>query len=215
MVRSKHEIWKKFGDPYQHDGLGGEEESTKSKYCKCCACDELIIAASARLRDHWDKCKKRPRAIGQLDAGFRPSRNKVARLRTDQGKEPGSSQGSTGTTNTVQHSSSLWSSSLSATRTSSSSAALQLGLGTFSPSGDTDNDSSFFSGGRQHFDYLKAGKTERLNVLFARAVHRTATPYSAFSHPTWKAFFHALRGCYQLPSRASIGGELMQYEYSQ
>ena len=31
---------------------------------------------------------------------------------------------------------------------------------------------------------------QKLNVLFAPAVHGT-TPYSAFGHPTWKAFFHA------------------------
>lgn len=48
--------------------------------------------------------------------------------------------------------------------------------------GDTDNYSSFVLGGCQHFDSLKAGgKMHRLNVLFARAIHRTATPYSAFS----------------------------------
>ena len=70
--------------PYQPGGHGGEE-SMKSKYCKCSACDEPVIAASARLQDHWDRCKKRPRAIGQLDAGFQPSRNKVARRHTDHG----------------------------------------------------------------------------------------------------------------------------------
>jgi hypothetical protein len=49
--------------------------------------------------------------------------------------------------------------------------------------------------------------------LFARGVHRTAMPYYAFEHPTWKFFFQALRGCFQLPSLAAISGELMQVEY--
>ncbi len=51
-------------------------------------------------------------------------------------------------------------------------------------------------------------------MLFARAVHRTATLFSAFEHPSWKAFFRALRGCYQLPSSAAIAGDLMRAEYT-
>ena len=50
MVRSKHEIWKRSVYPYQPGGLCSEE-STKSKYRKCSACDEPIIAISARLQD--------------------------------------------------------------------------------------------------------------------------------------------------------------------
>lgn len=73
--------------------------------------------------------------------------------------------------------------------------------------------SSFFSGGRQHFDFLKPGETEKLNVLFARAIHRTATPYSAFEHPAWKDFFRALQSSYQIPCRTAIGGSLMRNEY--
>lgn len=72
--------------------------------------------------------------------------------------------------------SSLWSSSpTAATR----GAASQVGLRAISPSGNTDNtSSSLFSGGCQHFDSLKkAGKMQKLNVLFAPAVHGT-TPYS-------------------------------------
>ena len=84
--------------------------------------------------------------------------------------------------------SSLWSSSPTA---DTRGAASQVGLRAISPSGNTDNtSSSLFSGGCQHFDSLKAGKMQKLNVLFAPAVHGT-TPYSAFGHPTWKAFFHA------------------------
>ena len=40
------------------------------------------------------------------------------------------------------------------------------------------NISSFFSAGWQHFDSLKADKMQKLNMLFACAVHQTATPYS-------------------------------------
>ena len=151
MVRTKHEIWKRFGDPFHLPAsLGDDDSTTKSKYCKCNLCNELVIAASARLKDHWDRCKKHPRAIGQLDAGFQPSRSKVARRGFDQGKVP----------------------ARSSTTTTTSSAVLQTGfLGANSASNDTDNNSSLFSGGREHFDFLKAGEAERLDMLFARAIH--------------------------------------------
>jgi hypothetical protein len=119
--------------------------------------------------------------------------------------------------------------SLSSTSTaaSQSTASLsQVGLGTFSPSGDTVitgtpikmssslSTSSFFSGSCEHFDFRKPpGETEQLNVLFACTIHCTASPYSAFEHPAWKAFFRALRGSYQLPCCAVIGGSLMRSEY--
>jgi len=217
-MRNKSEIWKNFGVIYQpqDDGGAGIESIPKSKYCKCSACDEPIIAASGRLRDHWNRCSKRPRAIGQLEAGFKPSRKVAKKQDSSQqqhgvdlsslssrhlGSQPGSGAAA------CSASTAAWSST---TRTSS-----QVGLGAFSPSGDTVNDSSFFSGDRQHFDSLKAGEVERLNVLFSRAIHRTAMPYSAFDHPAWKTFFHALRSCYQLPTRNQIGGELMMYEYTE
>ncbi len=85
---SKTEIWSKFGAAYQPAG-GDETSASKSKYCKYSACDEPVIAASGRLQDHWDKCKKRPRTIGQLDVGFKPSR-KVAKK---QGLEQGTNLG--------------------------------------------------------------------------------------------------------------------------
>jgi len=47
--------------------------NSKSKYCKCLACEDFIIAAAGHLRDHWAKCKKRLRTISQLDAGFQLS----------------------------------------------------------------------------------------------------------------------------------------------
>ena len=68
-----------------------------------------------------------------------------------------------------------WSSSSTGSTIMTKSTALQSGLGVSSPSGNTnDGSSSFSSGGRQHFDFLKAGELERLNILFARAIHRTA-----------------------------------------
>ena len=42
-------------------------------YCKDWACDEPIIAAMARMKDHWAKCKKQNQCIGQLDSGFQRS----------------------------------------------------------------------------------------------------------------------------------------------
>ena len=70
MGRTAHEIWELFGKPYKcGDGV--------SKYVKCLACDTQVTAAVNRLKVHWERCKKRPRAIGQLDAGFVPSK-KVA-----------------------------------------------------------------------------------------------------------------------------------------
>ena len=192
-MRSKEEIWSKFGDSYKGD------ESKSTKYCRCSACSEPVIAACGRLRDHWAKCPKRARGIGQLDAGFVPSRKKYYQSR-EQRQTPSRQHSVASTTNTV-------------------ASASQAGLGAFSPSGDTVDDqvvhSSFFSGGRQHFDTLKPHEQEKLNVLFARAVHRTATPFSAFEHPAWKAFFRSLRGCYILPTREAIGGHLMTSEYTE
>jgi hypothetical protein len=55
---------------------------------------------------------------------------------------------------------------------------------------------------------------EKLHQLFARGVHRTTMFYFAFEHSTWKDFFQALRGSFQLPSSAVIGGKLMRVEYA-
>lgn len=210
-MRPKGKIWEKFGEVYlPAGGLPGEEPANKSKYCKCSACDEPVIAASGRLQDHWQKCTKRPRAIGQLDAGFQPSRKVAKHSHEHRGDNVAEQQeGWSQVSRTTDRSSNVGT-------TVATPRSLQHGLGSFSPSGDTNIESpSFFSGGRQHFDSLKAGETKKLHVLFARAIHRTATPYAAFGHPAWKHFFHALRGCYQLPTAAVIGGELMVNEYNQ
>lgn len=202
MARPKNVIWECFGEPYAPPPLDDGVLSTKSKYCRCSACDEPIIAATARMRDHWAKCKKRPRSIGQLDCGFQPESRQRKRL----------AHGSSNSWSQQEspHTANSWS---QLTAASSS----QAGLGAYSPTGDTVNSgadsSSLFSGGREHFDHLKPGENEKLNVLFARAIHRTATPFSAFDDPAWKAFFQALRGCYKLPSRDAIGGSLMRSEY--
>jgi hypothetical protein len=39
-------------------------------------------------------------------------------------------------------------------------------------------------------------------------------PYSTFEHLTWKDFFQVLCSYFQLPSSATISGELMQAEYA-
>jgi hypothetical protein len=60
-------------------------------------CDEHVITATGHMRDHWAKCKKRPRAIGQLDAGFQPSR-KSAKVWIAQSSSAHSSTGNGGST---------------------------------------------------------------------------------------------------------------------
>jgi hypothetical protein len=67
MGKTKDDIWFKFGQPYK-------QGDAKLSYYKCSVCDEPVIAIVGRIRDHWAKCKKRPCAISQLDAGFQPSR---------------------------------------------------------------------------------------------------------------------------------------------
>ena len=171
-----------FGEQFQP--IGDNVGLKKLKYCKCNACGDARAAACGRLRDHWAKCKMRPKTIGQLDAGLKPSRVMMKQFK-------------------------LFSSS-SSLLTGATSGSSQLGLGGTSPlQGDIDStvertrnqsspvsSTSFYSGGREHFDFLKPGEREQLNVLLARAIHRTATPYSAFKHPAWKAFFKALRCSY-------------------
>jgi hypothetical protein len=199
-MRNKSAIWSKFGAVYKPPGgVDDGDDGNKSKYCKCSACDEPAIAASGCLRDHWEKCKKRPRAIGLLNAGFQPSQKKAAKKpRHDNDLSPESTACSSSARN-------MWSNMTKA----------QSGLGTFFPSGNTVGDSSFFSGGRQHFDSLKAGEAQKLNMLFSHAIHCTATPYSAFEHLDWKHFFRSLQGCYKLPTRLQIGDELMAREYTE
>ncbi|CAK9270787.1 unnamed protein product [Sphagnum jensenii] len=49
------------------------------------------------MRNHWAKCKKHPRAIGQLDAGFQPSQ-KLAKTWTMQSSSAHSSASNGGST---------------------------------------------------------------------------------------------------------------------
>jgi hypothetical protein len=169
MGKSKDDIWSKFGQSYK-------QRDAKSSYCKCSACDELVIAAVGRMCHHWAKCNKRPCAIGQLDVGFQPSQ-KLAKI---------------------------W-----IVQSSSAHSLVGNGGSTIGELVEPLNPSPFFTDGRQHFDSLKKGKLKKLHQLFTRSVYCTAMPYSAFEHPAWKYFFQALRGCFQLPSSATIGGELM------
>ena len=148
-------IWEKFGACCRQGDV-------RSMYCKCSACNEPVIAAVGRMRDHCVGCKKRPWSIGQLDAGFQPSRKKMVLL-------------------TV-------SSSVPASNNVSKSV---------SPNDSEDN---LFSGGRKHFDLLNNDEQQKLDILFARAIHRTAMPFAVIEHPTWKMFFKSVRGCFQLPS---------------
>ncbi len=90
MGKTKDDIWSKFGQSYKQGDV-------KSSYCKCSACDEHVIAAMGRMHDHWAKCKKRPRTIGQLDAGFQPSQ-KLAKTWTVQSSSAHSSVGNGGST---------------------------------------------------------------------------------------------------------------------
>jgi hypothetical protein len=114
------------------------------------------------MRDDWATCKKRPRAIGQHDAGFQPSRKsaKTSAVKSSSVHSPAGGGGST--------------------------------AGDFF---EPLNPSPFYTAGRQPFDSQK-DELEKLHELFARAVHRTATPYSAFEDPAWKVFFQSLRGCF-------------------
>lgn len=43
-------------------------------------------------------------------------------------------------------------------------------------------------------------KKKELNVLFSQAMHETATPFSFFEHPSWKAFFSAFKPNWKVPS---------------
>jgi hypothetical protein len=67
MGKIKGDIWSKFGKSYK-------QGDAKSNYYRCSVCDEPMIIVVGHMRDHWVKCKKHPRTIGQLDASFQPSR---------------------------------------------------------------------------------------------------------------------------------------------
>ncbi|CAK9207872.1 unnamed protein product [Sphagnum troendelagicum] len=174
MGKTKDNIWSKFGQSYKHG-------DAKLSYCKCSACDEPVITTAGCMRDHWAKCLKHPHAIGQLDAGFQPSRKSAK----------------------------TW-----IVQSSSAHSLAGNGGSTVGELVEPLNPLPFFISSRQHFDSLKKGKLEKLHQLFTCNVHRTAMLYSAFEHPTWKDFFQALCGYFQLPSSTAIGGDLMRAEYA-
>lgn len=60
---------------------------------------------------------------------------------------------------------------------------------------------------------VKKGKKNDLNLLFARAIHETATSFSFFDRPVWHEFFGTLNPCWYPPSPLSIGGELLDDSY--
>jgi hypothetical protein len=90
MGKTKDDIWSKFGESYK-------QGDAKSSYCKCSAYDEHVIVAAGHMCDHRAKCKKHPRAIGQLDAGFQLSR-KLAKTWTVQSFSTHSSASNGGST---------------------------------------------------------------------------------------------------------------------
>ena len=73
MGKPKDAIWEKFDACYR-------QGVARSMYCKCFACNKPVITTVGRMRNHYVGCKKRPRSIGQLDAGFQPSRKKMVPL---------------------------------------------------------------------------------------------------------------------------------------
>ena len=168
MGKPKDVIWEKFEACYRQGDV-------RSMYCKCFACNEPVIAAVGRICDHYVGCKMRPWSIGQLDAGFQPSRKKMVSL--------------------------IVSSSVPASNNQSKSVS------------PNDSEDDFYSGGRKHFDFLKNDEQFKLDILFARAIHRTAMPFAAFEHPAWKLLFKSVRGCFQLPYTEVIGGQLIRDEY--
>ena len=62
-------------------------------------------------------------------------------------------------------------------------------------------------------DSLSEKQSEELNLMLAAAMHRTATPFSFFEHPLWKAFFAKLRPMWALPSPSVIGTSLLTSAY--
>jgi hypothetical protein len=123
-----------------------------------------------RLRIHLNDCSKRARGIGSLEPG---SLSKATRPNTSQGLEIRSRIGEP---------------MLSGTASSG-------GSGHSYPS-----QLLTFYQGREHFDFLASDETQHLHVLFSRAIHRGATPFTMFEIQHWYAIFSALRNSFKLPS---------------
>ena len=69
------------------------------------------------------------------------------------------------------------------------------------------------SGFPQWCDSMSADDRERANALLAKAMHRSATPFTFFSSPEWVEWMHFIRPSYSFPSPDVIGGTLLNDEY--
>jgi hypothetical protein len=160
MVRPKNEIRSHFGGPYRIGGV------SKSRYCNCKACDDAMIAASSRLQDHWGNVISTLEQLGNWMPALchtMPERSRRKQLAM-------TCPPSMLTTVPLRsHSIRLDQVLL---LVSFLCLQAQQGLGAFSPSDNTvvelddstcgGQHSSFFSGGRQHFDLLKRRRERSL-----------------------------------------------------
>jgi hypothetical protein len=72
---------------------------------------------------------------------------------------------------------------------------------------------STFYQGCEHFDFLTSDETQHLHVLFTRAIHRGATPFTMFEIQHLYAIFSTLRNSFKLQSPEKIGQEILRSEY--
>ena len=50
---------------------------------------------------------------------------------------------------------------------------------------------------------------KEIDLLFAKAIHETATPFYFFDHPSWISFLHVLRPNWKVPAPTTVGGSLL------
>lgn len=60
---------------------------------------------------------------------------------------------------------------------------------------------------------VSSSRRDELNVLFAKAIHETATSFSFFENPSWVAFFRELSSSWHPPPPRHIGGALLDNVY--
>ena len=63
-------------------------------------------------------------------------------------------------------------------------------------------------------DTMASKEQEKLESLFSRAIHASATPFSIVENPHWISFFKTLRLAFALPSRFKVSGPLLDLEYN-